>query len=67
VYNFILQPLRNLRSVGGELFFDTRWWNQQPVSFGIRVSHLLDDGFNSLDKKGNNLFEFILPLNLIPN
>jgi len=67
VYNFIKQPLRNLRSVGGELFFDTRWWNQQPISFGIRVSHLLDDGFSSTDKKGNNLFEFILPLNLIPN
>jgi hypothetical protein len=63
----VKQPLRNLRTVGGELFFDTRWWNQQPVSFGIRVSHLLDNGFSSLDKKGANYFEFILPLNLIPN
>jgi hypothetical protein len=57
----------NLRSVGGELFFDTKWWNQLPVSFGFRVSHLLDDGFAPQDRKGNNWFEFILPLNLIPD
>jgi hypothetical protein len=55
----------NLRSFGGELFFDTRWWNQLPVSFGIRVSHLLDD-FRG-DKAGSNFFEFILPVNLIQN
>lgn len=58
---------RGLRSVGAELFFDTKWWNQLPVSFGIRVSHLLDNGFNGLDKKGSNWFEFILPVNLIPS
>jgi hypothetical protein len=57
----------NLRSVGGELFFDTKWWNQLPVSFGFRVSHLLDDGFTPQDRKGNNWFEFILPVNLIPD
>jgi hypothetical protein len=55
----------NLRSVGGELYFDTKWWNQLPVSFGIRVSHLLDDGPSPLDKKGSNWVEFILPVNLI--
>ena len=58
---------RILRSVGGELYFDTRWWNQQPVSFGFRVSHLLDKGFASSDQKGSTWFEFILPLDLIPN
>ncbi len=56
---------RDLRSVGGELYFDTKWWNQLPVSFGFRVSHLLDDGFYPRDKKGNNWFEFILPVNLL--
>ena len=56
----------DLRSIGGELFFDTKWWNQLPVSFGIRLSYLLDDGFSSLDRKGNTFFEFILPLDLIP-
>ena len=55
----------NLRSFGGELFFDTRWWNQLPVSFVIRVSHLLDD-FGD-DTAGSNFFEFILPVNLIQN
>jgi hypothetical protein len=58
---------KNLRSTGFEIFFDTKWWNQLPVSFGLRVSHLLDDGFGSQDHKGANWFEFILPVNLIPN
>jgi hypothetical protein len=53
-----------VRSVGGELYFDTRWWNQLPVSFGVRVSYLLDN--TRFDKKGTTYFEFILPLNLIP-
>jgi hypothetical protein len=57
---------RDLRSVGAEIYFDTKWWNQQPVSFGIRVSHLLDNGFTAQDRKGANWFEFILPVNLIP-
>lgn len=49
------------RSTGMELFFDTRWWNQQPVTFGVRYSRLLDElrfGRNV------NQFEFILPVNL---
>ena len=53
----------NLRSVGGELYFDTKWWNQLPVTFGLRYSHLLD---NDLVGRKNGLFEFILPINLIP-
>ena len=67
VYSGDKSASANLRSVGGELFFDTKWWNQLPVSFGFRVSHLLDDGFAPQDKKGNNWFEFILPVNLISN
>jgi hypothetical protein len=54
-----------LRSVGAELFFDSKWWNQLPVSFGFRVSHLLDDGYTPQDRKGSNWFEIILPVNLI--
>ncbi|HEU4469982.1 MAG TPA: hypothetical protein VFR58_02770, partial [Flavisolibacter sp.] len=57
----------DLRSVGGELFFDTRWWNQQPVSFGLRLSYLLDRGFSAADTKGSYYFEFVLPVNLIPD
>lgn len=58
---------RNLRSFGGEFYFDTRWWNQQPVSFGFRISHLLDNGFGRSDSKGGTWLEFILPVNLIPD
>ncbi len=55
----------DLRSVGGELFFDTKWWNQLPVSFGLRYSYLLDASKVNI---GNpNRFEIILPVNLIPN
>ena len=32
----------NFTSIGAEIFFDTKWWNQQPVTFGIRYSRLLD-------------------------
>ena len=31
----------DLRSTGVEIYFDTRWWNQQFVSFGFRYSRLL--------------------------
>ena len=49
-------------STGGEIYFDTKWWNQQSVSFGIRYSHLLNNEF-----RGNtqpNIWEFIVPVNL---
>lgn len=52
------------RSAGGEIFIDTKWWNQYPLTFGFRISHLLDrdqfDGF-----KGT-VFEFVLPVSIIP-
>ena len=55
---------RNQRSVGGELFIDTKWWNQYPLTFGFRISRLLDqDQFNGF--KGT-VFEFIVPVSIIP-
>lgn len=54
---------RNLRSTGAEIYFDTRWWNQHPVTLGFRYSHLLD---NNLVGRNKGLWEFILPLDLIP-
>jgi hypothetical protein len=52
----------NFRSAGTELFFDTKLWNELPISLGIRYSYLLDtDLFGG---KGSNRFEFILPVNL---
>jgi hypothetical protein len=64
VYSKDKSSTRNLRSVGGEIFFDTRWWNQVPVSFGIRLSHLLDDEIGGPTQR--NVFEFVLPVSLIP-
>ena len=52
------------RSVGGEIFVDTKWWNQYPLTFGFRVSRLLDkDQFNGF--KGM-VYEFVLPVSIIP-
>jgi len=48
------------RSTGAEIYFDTKWWNQQPLSFGVRYSHLLDE--NLVGGTGKNVVEFILPV-----
>ena len=56
----------DLKSVGGELFVDTKWWNQYPLTFGIRVSHLLDADPRGGHAKGANVFEFVLPVNILP-
>lgn len=54
----------DLRSTGAELFFDTKWWNQLPVSFGLRYSYLLDaDRF----KLNPHQFELVLSTDLITN
>lgn len=50
------------RTVGSEIFFDTRWWNQQPVTFGLRYSHLLDREFVGATQP--DILEFILPVSL---
>ena len=53
------------RSTGAEFFFDTKFWNALPVNFGVRYSRLLDD---DLQNRGAvNRWEFILPLNIIPD
>jgi hypothetical protein len=59
-------PSRNeyrdeFRSYGVELFFDTQWWNEYPVSFGIRYSRLVDGQKQGL---APDQWEFILPMNL---
>jgi len=64
VYSRDKKTTRDQRSVGGEMFIDTKWWNQYPLTFGFRVSQLLDrDQFNGF--KGT-IFEFILPVSIIP-
>lgn len=50
------------RSYGSEVYFDTKWWNQLSISFGIRYSRLIDPDFEG---RGPNQWELILPLNLL--
>jgi hypothetical protein len=50
------------RSYGSEIYFDTKWWNELPISFGIRYSRLLDPDFEG---RGPNQWELILPINLL--
>jgi Tol biopolymer transport system component len=50
----------NFRSTGMEVYFDTQWFNQTPITFGIRYSRLLDPdvfGYN-----GRNRIELIVPV-----
>lgn len=49
-------------TIGTEMFFDTRWWNQQSVTFGIRYSRLQNKEYRGVTKP--NQWEFILPVNL---
>jgi hypothetical protein len=62
-----VKSLRNnlnipLRSFGAEIYFDTRWWNQQPITFGIRYSRLVDNEREGLNA---NQFEVILPVTIL--
>lgn len=53
----------SFRSTGTEINFDTKWWNEVNVSFGIRYSRLLDkDLFGA---KGSNRWEIIVPVNIL--
>jgi hypothetical protein len=51
---------RDLRSVGGEIYFDTKWWNEYPLTFGVRFSHLLDNELAGGTQK--NVFEILVPI-----
>ncbi|WDF76263.1 hypothetical protein PQ469_20455 [Mucilaginibacter sp. KACC 22773] len=51
---------QNFRSAGGTLFFDTRFFNQNSISFGIRYSRLLDEDF--FGGTGRNRIELVLPV-----
>jgi hypothetical protein len=52
------------RSAGLEIYFDTKWWNQLALSFGIRYSRLLDIDYEG---RGPNQWEIILPLSILNN
>jgi hypothetical protein len=48
-------------SVGSEIYFDTKWWNQHSVTFGLRYSSLRDARNQGISP---NQWEFIVPVNL---
>lgn len=50
----------DFRSVGGTLYFDTKWFNQQPLTFGVRYSRLLD--IDLFGGAGPNVIEIVLPV-----
>ena len=49
-------------TIGTEIFFDTRWWNQQSVTFGFRYSRLQNKEYRGVTKP--NQWEFLVPVNL---
>ena len=56
----------NFRSAGTEIYFDTKWWNQQSVTFGLRYSRLFDTKL-FVKPPNPNRWEFIMPINLLSN
>jgi hypothetical protein len=50
----------DLRSVGGEIYLDTKWWNEYPLTFGFRYSYLLDSEITGSNQK--NKFEILIPI-----
>ena len=51
---------QNFRSAGGTLYFDTKFFNQNSITFGIRYSRLLDEDF--FGGTGRNRIELVLPV-----
>lgn len=64
VYSRDKSQTRDQRSIGGEIFADTKWWNQYPLTFGIRMSQLLD--IDQFDGWKGALFEIVLPVSIFP-
>ena len=62
--NGVLTNIIN-RTVGAELYFDTKIWNELPATIGLRFNHLLDTDLINPGVK--NRWEIIIPINLIPN
>ena len=52
----------DFRTAGGEIYFDTKWFNQHTLTFGVRYSHLLND--DVFGGAGRNRVEIILPVSI---
>ena len=64
VYSNNKKNTADQRSVGGEIYADTKWWNQYELSFGFRISRLLDNDLFTRSKR--TVYEFILPVSIFP-
>ncbi|SDC09024.1 TolB family protein [Niabella drilacis] len=53
-----------LQSTGGEVYLDTQWWNQHPLTFGFRAGRLLTPDPAAPGRRW--FYEVILPVSLIP-
>ena len=55
---------KGLQSAGGEIYLDTQWWNQHPLTFGFRSGRLLTPDPVTPGRRW--FYEVILPVSLIP-
>lgn len=51
------------KTIGAEMFFDTKWYNQQQLTFGIRYNYLLNA---EMHDQPSSVIEFILPVIINP-
>ncbi|TCZ68299.1 hypothetical protein E0486_14620 [Flaviaesturariibacter aridisoli] len=63
-FNYQHKRVLDLASVGGEVFFDTRWWNEYNLSFGVRYSYLLQA--DRVGASSPHVWELVLPVNILP-
>ncbi len=54
----LYKPAYDFKSAGAEIYADTRWWNQQNITVGIRYSRLLDTKYTG---RQPNRWTVILP------
>jgi len=52
----------DFKSTGLEIYFDTKWFNQDSITFGFRYSRLLNDDL--FGGTGRNRFELIVPVSI---
>jgi hypothetical protein len=58
----VFNSTTDFRSTGLEVFFDTKWFNQDAISFGVRYDRLLDPDY--FGGTGRNRFELIVPITI---
>ncbi|MBK7098846.1 MAG: hypothetical protein IPH58_11410 [Sphingobacteriales bacterium] len=56
---------KDMQSIGTEIYFDTKWWNSYPLTFGLRGGYLLTKEPQIPNRKF--FFELVLPVSLLPN